>query len=176
MTISPGDINSIVKALQESDWDEATVVVGDVKISVARNGMHPTLPLAPVGPAVAAVEPPALSSVVPAAPATAAPALASPAATPVAPVPQSVSSAETDVVVTSPTVGVFWSAPEPGAPPFVEIGSTVAENDVVCIVEIMKLMSHVPAGTSGVITAIHATVGDAVQFGSPLFSIRPDAG
>lgn len=173
MTISPGDINSIVKALQESDWDEATVVVGDVKISVARNGMHPTQPPAPVDSAVAAVEPPALSSPVPAAPAPAAPPPASPAATPV---PQAPSSADTDVIVTSPTVGVFWSAPEPGAPPFVEIGSTVAENDVVCIVEIMKLMSHVAAGTSGVITAIHAKAGDAVQFGTALFSIRPDAG
>lgn len=175
MTISPGDINSIVKALQESDWDEATVVVGDVKISVARNGMHATQPPAPVDSAVAAVQP-ALSSPVPAAPAPTAPAPASPAAAPVAPAPQTPSSAETDVIVTSPTVGVFWSAPEPGAPPFVEIGSTVAENDVVCIVEIMKLMSHVAAGTSGIVTAIHAKAGEAVQFGTPLFSIRPDAG
>lgn len=168
MTISPGDINSIVKALQESDWDEATVVVGDVKISVARNGMHPGQPPARINSAVAAVEPPASSSPVPAAPVPAAPAAP--------PAPQASSSADTDVIVTSPTVGVFWSAPEPGAAPFVEIGSTVAANDVVCIVEIMKLMSHVAAGTSGVITAVHTQNGQAVQFGTPLFSIRPDVG
>lgn len=176
MTLSPGDINTIVKALQASDWDEATVVVGDVKISVARNGVRPSQTGAPVDSTVPAVEPPASSPAPVPAPASEASEPASPAVPAAAPTPQAPASSDSDVIVKAPSVGVFWSAPEPGASPFVEIGSAVQENDVVGIVEIMKLMAHVAAGTAGVITAIHVENGQAVQSGTPLFSIRPDAG
>jgi acetyl-CoA carboxylase biotin carboxyl carrier protein len=174
MTISPSDINSIVKALQESDWDEAAVVIGDVKISVARNGVRlgqaadqvyspvpAAEPQSPASPAVTAV--PAVEPAVTAAPASQPPAAA-------------LSVVESsDVVVTAPSVGVFLGAPEPGAAPFIALGGTVSDNDTVCIVEIMKLMNYVAAGTAGVVSAIHVEDGQAVQFGTPLFSIRPVA-
>jgi acetyl-CoA carboxylase biotin carboxyl carrier protein len=176
MSLTPHDITSIVSALQESSWDEAEVVIGDVKISVARNGAR----LSHSVVEAAAVSAPVVTPVAPAAPAVA-PTSAAPA--PVAAsssVPSSIAPAgpvegSTDHVVKAPSVGVFWAASEPGAPAFVEIGSTVGAESTVCIVEIMKLMNNVSAGVSGTITAIHVVNGESVQFGAPLFSIRTDA-
>ena len=170
MSLTPHDITSIVSALQESSWDEAEVVIGDVKISVARNGARlshsgPVAVSAPVAPAVVTAP-----VSVPAAPAAAPATVAPPTAAPAGPVEGS-----TDHVVTAPSVGVFWAASEPGAPTFVDIGSQVGAESTVCIVEIMKLMNNVSAGLSGTVTAIHVVNGESVQFGAPLFSIRADA-
>jgi biotin carboxyl carrier protein len=79
------------------------------------------------------------------------------------------------VEVTSPTVGVFYRAPAPGAAPFVEVGSPVEAETQVCLVEVMKLMSSVTAGVRGVVAEICAANGAAVQFGDLLFRIQPDA-
>lgn len=166
MTISPGDISSIVKALQEADWDEAAVVIGDVKISVARNGVLLGQTPDQVNARVLAAPPqPPLHAV-----------SAAPAVAPAPQLPAAVPSADKSsaVVVTAPSVGFFRSAPEPGAAPFVALGGTVSDDDTLCIVETMKLMNYVAAGTSGVVNAVHVEDGQAVQFGTPLFSIRPD--
>jgi acetyl-CoA carboxylase biotin carboxyl carrier protein len=174
MSLTPHDITSIVSALQESSWDEAEVVIGDVKISVARNGarLSHSGPAAVSAPAVTPVAPSA--SAVAASPAAPAPA-AAPSAAPAGASPAGPVEGSTDHVVKAPSVGVFWAASEPGAPAFVEIGSTVGAESTVCIVEIMKLMNNVAAGVSGTITAIHVVNGESVQFGAPLFSIRADA-
>ncbi|MGK0741951.1 acetyl-CoA carboxylase biotin carboxyl carrier protein [Leucobacter sp. Z1108] len=163
MTISSQDINSIVDALQQSDWDEAVVVIGDVKIAVARNGAH----LATES-AVANSPAPAAPAVAPAA----APAVA-PAAAPAA-APEAAPSAD-GVPVNAPSVGTFWRAPEPSAAPFVQVGDHVDADDTVGIVEIMKLMNNVPAGVTGTVTGIHVGNGEGVQFGDTLVTIRPDA-
>ena len=76
--------------------------------------------------------------------------------------------------MTAPSVGVFWRAPEPGAAPFVEVGDRVTVGQELCIVEVMKLMHRVPAATAGTVTAIHVGNGDAVEFGTVLFSIEPE--
>jgi acetyl-CoA carboxylase biotin carboxyl carrier protein len=73
--------------------------------------------------------------------------------------------------VMSPTIGLFWRSPKPGAPPFVEEGQLVQADDTVCIIEVMKLMTHVKAGYSGTVTRIRATNGETVEFGTPLFDI-----
>lgn len=78
------------------------------------------------------------------------------------------------VVVESPSVGLFWVAPSPGASPFVTVGSRVDIDDTIGIVEVMKLMNHVPAGVAGVVTAVLARNGDSVEFGQPLAIIDPD--
>lgn len=77
--------------------------------------------------------------------------------------------------MTAPSVGVFWRAPEPGAAPFVEVGSRVAAGDTIGIVEVMKLMSNVAAEVAGVVTAIHVDNAQGVQFGTPLVTIRPES-
>ncbi len=70
--------------------------------------------------------------------------------------------------ITSPIVGTFYAAPAPDKAPFVKVGDTVKEGDVVCIVESMKVMNEVLADKSGVVTAIAVKDGEAVEFGQPL--------
>jgi biotin carboxyl carrier protein len=68
---------------------------------------------------------------------------------------------------------LFWRSPKPGAPPFVEVGDEVGPDDTVCIVEVMKLMNHVRAGTAGTVRAVHPENGQMVEHGDPLFTIGP---
>ncbi|GAB3469419.1 acetyl-CoA carboxylase biotin carboxyl carrier protein [Actinophytocola sediminis] len=75
-------------------------------------------------------------------------------------------------VVTSPLVGVFYRAPEPGAPPFVDVGDVVAVGQRLAIVEAMKMMNEVLADRAGVVAEVHATNGEVVEHGQPLFTIE----
>ena len=83
--------------------------------------------------------------------------------------------AEGSVLIRSPTVGTFYRAPEPGAQPFVEVGSRVKPDTTVCLIEVMKLMSSLPAEHSGVVT--HILVDDArlVEAEQVLMVIDPTA-
>ncbi len=74
--------------------------------------------------------------------------------------------------LTSPMVGTFYSAPSPDAEPFVKVGQTVKEGDVVCIVEAMKLMNEIEAEFSGKITEICVQDGQPVEFGQVLMYIE----
>lgn len=74
-------------------------------------------------------------------------------------------------VVTSPTVGVFYTASSPESRPFVAVGDTVKRGDVLCIIEAMKLMNEIPAELDGTIAEIYASNGQMVEFGQPLFRI-----
>jgi acetyl-CoA carboxylase biotin carboxyl carrier protein len=70
-------------------------------------------------------------------------------------------------------VGTFYRAPEPGAPPFVEISQEVEPESIVCIIEVMKLMHSIPAGCKGRVTHIGPQDGEPVQFGQVLLVIEP---
>jgi len=76
-------------------------------------------------------------------------------------------------VVSAPLVGVFFRAPEPGAPPFVEAGDRVEVGQRLAIVEAMKMMNDVVADRAGVVRTIHATNGEVVEHGQPLFTVEP---
>lgn len=176
MSLSPTEIKTIVDSLRASNWDQAVVTVGDTRVALARNGK--SLPFSLEGN----VDESASPAVTNFAPQTAAtlPAIESNPLTTAQPTmvqeatPAPVMS-ESDHVVTSPTVGVFWRSPEPGAASFVEVGQLVKVGDTLGIVEIMKLMSNISADVSGVITAFHAENADAVEFGTPLISIKPES-
>jgi acetyl-CoA carboxylase biotin carboxyl carrier protein len=75
--------------------------------------------------------------------------------------------------VKSPLVGVFYRASAPGAPPFVEVGSKVKENDIVGIIDVMKLMSTITAGVRGVISKICVENEQVVEYGQALMIIDP---
>jgi acetyl-CoA carboxylase biotin carboxyl carrier protein len=77
------------------------------------------------------------------------------------------------VRITSPMVGTFYRAPEPGAPPFVDMGQEVEPESIVCIIEVMKLMHSIPAGCKGKVTHIGPQDGEPVQFGQVLLVIEP---
>ncbi len=76
------------------------------------------------------------------------------------------------VAIYPPLVGTFYRAPKPGAPPFVEIGSSVEEDTVVAIIETMKLMNSVRAGARGVIVEIRAENAGFVEQGDMLMILR----
>ncbi len=80
---------------------------------------------------------------------------------------------ETFVEIISPMVGTFYRASSPGADPCVNIGDSVNEETVVCIIEAMKIMNEVKAETVGEIVDIYVSDGDAVEYGQPLFRVKP---
>jgi acetyl-CoA carboxylase biotin carboxyl carrier protein len=76
-------------------------------------------------------------------------------------------------VVKSPIVGTFYRAPDPNSPPFVSVGDTVRVGQVLCIIEAMKLMNEIEAEVAGEIVKVHHDSGQPVQYGEPLFTVRP---
>jgi len=73
----------------------------------------------------------------------------------------------------SPMVGTFYRAPSPEAPPFVSVGDKIDEHTTVCIIEAMKVMNEITPDRTGEIVSIEVENGEAVEYGQPLFLIRP---
>jgi acetyl-CoA carboxylase biotin carboxyl carrier protein len=96
-------------------------------------------------------------------------ALAAPLAAP-SPAP---SQASNEIEIKSPMIGTFYRAPSPEAAPYVEVGTEVNSETVVCIIEAMKVMNEIKAELKGVVTQILVENGKPVEFGQPLFKIRP---
>jgi acetyl-CoA carboxylase biotin carboxyl carrier protein len=76
--------------------------------------------------------------------------------------------------VKSPMVGTFYGAPEPGAKPYVSVGSTVKKGQIVCIIEAMKIMNEIESEYAGVVKEIGATDAHPVEYGQVLFRIDPN--
>jgi acetyl-CoA carboxylase biotin carboxyl carrier protein len=138
-------IRELADLLTETGLNEIEIEREDLRVRVARGS---------VAPAPAAAVPAAPAAPVQGEGAVETPAAAEPAAHP--------------GTVISPMVGTAYRAPEPGAPPFVEIGSEVREGQTVMIVEAMKTMNHIPTPRAGTVTAILVEDGQPVEFGEPL--------
>ena len=94
---------------------------------------------------------------------------AAPETTPAA--PKAIESVPLREIV-SPMVGTYYRSASPDVPPFVDVGKTVTEDTVVCIIEAMKVMNEIKAETSGIIAEVLAENGKPVQFGQVLFKVR----
>jgi acetyl-CoA carboxylase biotin carboxyl carrier protein len=77
------------------------------------------------------------------------------------------------LVVKSPIVGTFYRAPDPNSAPFVSVGDKIKVGQVLCIIEAMKLMNEIEAEVTGEVVTIHPDNGQPIQYGEPLFSVRP---
>ena len=99
---------------------------------------------------------------------------AAPASAPAAPAPAEPAPDAGTLVVKSPIVGTFYRSPDPNSPSFVDIGDRVKPGQVMCIVEAMKLMNEIEAEVAGEVLKVHPQNGQPVQYGDPLFTIRPD--
>ena len=128
---------------------------------IEKEGFRLKLEKGPSAQAAAAVPPTA------AGPPKAVPAV--PETTPAA--PKAIESVPLREIV-SPMVGTYYSSASPDVPPFVDVGKTVTEDTVVCIIEAMKVMNEIKAETSGIITEVLAENGKPVQFGQVLFKVR----
>ena len=170
MSLTPEDIRAIVTAFEASDWSELSLQHGETQLQMSRTGAPPVTVEPISSPAV--IAPPAATLPAASAPsASSAPAAAPAVASPTAADSSPTAPAAEGVAVLAPTLGLFWCSPQPGAPPFVEVGQHVGPDDTVCIVEVMKLMSHVKAGVAGVVAAIPVENGAMVEHGDTLVVI-----
>jgi len=136
-------IRDLAELLTETDLTEIEIERNGLRLRVARGG---TVQSVAQAPAVAAPAAPAASGSAP---------------------------AENDPgVVPSPMVGTAYFSPEPGAPPFVDIGTKVSEGDTLLIVEAMKTMNHIPSPRSGTVKSILIEDGQPVEFGEPLIILE----
>ena len=81
-------------------------------------------------------------------------------------------TADGAVTIDAPMLGVFYRAPSPGAPPFVDVGTRIERDTIVCVIEVMKMMNSVAAGVAGTIAEIHVENAEAVEYGQPLFRVE----
>jgi acetyl-CoA carboxylase biotin carboxyl carrier protein len=100
------------------------------------------------------------------------------AAAPAAPTPAPAAAAEpaksNAIEVKSPMVGTFYGAPEPGAAPYVAVGQTVKQGQVLCIIEAMKIMNEIESEVSGTVVEVCGQDAHPVEFGQVLFRVRPN--
>ena len=84
-------------------------------------------------------------------------------------------SASTDgaTTISAPMIGTFYRAEAPGAAPYVDVGSRVEPDTVVCLIEVMKMMNPIPAGVGGTIVEVCAANAEPVEYGAPLFQVQP---
>ena len=101
------------------------------------------------------------------------PAVAVASANPAVPVQAALPAPSTDQDIKSPMIGTFYRAPSPESAPYVDVGTEVGLDSVVCIIEAMKVMNEIKAEVKGVITQLLVENGKPVEFGQPLFKIRP---
>ena len=144
MTLTAKDVAEITRLLEESNFDELSLELDGLKLTLRRGNSG-------------AAQPPATSEPdVPAAP------------------PSQSRRPEADGAtqdVTAPLLGTFYRAPKPGAPPFVAVDSAVEEDSIIGIIEVMKLMNTVRAGTRGTVVEILAKDGALVEYGETLMRV-----
>ena len=83
-------------------------------------------------------------------------------------------SGEGALTIVAPILGTFYRAPAPGAAPFVDLGTRVAADTVVCLIEVMKMMNPIPAGVAGTIAEICVENAELVEYGALLFRVAED--
>jgi acetyl-CoA carboxylase biotin carboxyl carrier protein len=89
-----------------------------------------------------------------------------------APEPPTRAPARDAQTIAAPMLGTFYRAPGPGKPPFVEVGTRVEVDTIVCIIEVMKMMNSIPAGVAGTIAEVHVENASAVEYDQPLFRVE----
>ena len=166
MNPSIEEIREVLKIFLDSELQDLRLEIGTVRLAVSKGGAG-----IPAQPFSAPVPRPAVTTAA-AAGVTAAP--SAPAAAPVrAPAKTLAEVPEGWVAVTAPSVGVFYRRPSPDQPPFVQVGSEVAANDPVCLIEVMKMFTGVVAPCKGRIAEILIEDASMVEYGQPLMYIEP---
>jgi len=151
MTLTAKDVAEIMRLLEQSSFDNLSLEIDGVKLNLQRGSAVPVRqPAAPAPPAES--QPQSVRSVAPKAKPPSEPGLAE---------------------VASPLLGIFYRAPKPGEPPFVELGSKVEEDTVIGIIEVMKLMNSVRAGVKGEVVEILAENAALVEYDEILLRLRP---
>jgi acetyl-CoA carboxylase biotin carboxyl carrier protein len=146
MPLSGDDVREILRIIDESDLAELRIETEGFSLHVVRGDRRHEGPSAPP-PRTKEPEPP----------------------------PAAVEPPPSDglATVSAPMLGTFYRAEAPGKPPFVEVGTRVEPDTIVCIIEVMKMMNSVPAGVSGTVAEVMAENAQLVEYGEPLFRVEP---
>jgi acetyl-CoA carboxylase biotin carboxyl carrier protein len=150
LTLTAKDVAEILRILEESSFDQLTLEMNGMKLNLQRRRARPQVS----DSASAASSPPPNSPLQPIAKPPSEPGL---------------------LEIAAPLLGIFYVAPKPGEPRFVEAGAKVREETIVGIIEVMKLMHTVRAGVKGEIAEILVQNGAAVEYGEVLMRVRPEA-
>ena len=150
-------VKKLIELLEESGIAEIEITEGEESVRISRHSapQQMVMQAAPMNMGAMPASAPAAAPAAASAPAA--------AAAPALPAGHQVKS---------PMVGTFYRSPSPGAKVFVEVGQTVKEGEVLCIIEAMKMMNQIESDKAGVVKAILANNGDPVEFGQPLFVIE----
>ena len=155
MDLSYDDVQQILKIIDASSVEELRLEIGDLKLVVRKRGTRAEVTETSAPPPAAPSREPAATAPAPSVPA------------------RQRRAAEGEFELKAPMVGAFYRAPRPGAPPFVEVGGEVGPDDVVCIIEVMKLMNSITLGSRGRIVDILVDNAQLVEFGQPIMIIAP---
>jgi acetyl-CoA carboxylase biotin carboxyl carrier protein len=151
------DIKAIIDLMKKNSITEFELERQDSKIKLKRGANGGTPIIQYEEPGAGGLAPILMPAAVPPAPAAA---------------PQ-IPAATGEVEVKSPMIGTFYRAPSPEAASYVEIGNEISPETVVCIIEAMKVMNEIKAEVKGVITQVLVENAKPVEFGQPLFKVRP---
>ena len=156
------EIKKLIDLMIKNDLRELEICDGDSSVSLKRGPGEavPTVALSQVQPLSLA--------------ATSAPGQPASSNNPTEQGPASATAQEQEYEsIVSPMVGTFYHASNPGSDPFVQPGDAVNADTVVCVVEAMKVMNEIKAGLTGTIEKVMVSNGEAVEFGQPMFQVRP---
>src|ERR1700761_8844524 len=149
MALSDEDVREILRIIDESDLSELRIDTDGFSLHVVKGDR---------GAVASSPPPPRTAPNTDPEPETA----AEPAA-----------SSDGLTTIPAPMLGTFYRAEAPGKPPFVEVGSRVEPETIVCIIEVMKMMNSVPAGVAGKIAQVVSDNASLVEYGQPLFRVEP---
>jgi acetyl-CoA carboxylase biotin carboxyl carrier protein len=166
VALTAKDVAEITRLLEESSFDELSLELDGMKLTLRRGSPARAASVAQLTPQISA--PAHETSPRASGPDTGTRSTSGRA--PAASAAQAPGSAA-DLEVHAPLLGTFYRAPKPGAPPFIDVGSLVEEETIVGIIEVMKLMNTVRAGVRGTVTEILARDGVLVEYGETLLRI-----
>ena len=160
------EIQNLIKFVAKSGASEVKLEMEDVKITIKTGGDETTT--------IVQQMPMASAPMMQVAPAPVAPVALEQPVVPSAPVTTEVASEDSKyITVKSPIIGTMYRKPSPDKPMFVEVGQTIAEGDVLCIIEAMKLFNEIESEVSGKIVKILVDDSLPVEFDQPLFLVDP---
>jgi len=167
------EIQELIKMLKKSNVGEIKIEEKEFKISIRSKdyimGTNGSKPMANPVPVQTIVQQPAMPAAQPVAPAQAPPAAAQPPAN-----SDSGAAEEANyITVKAPMIGTFYRSSSPDKPPFIQVGDTIKEGDVLCIIEAMKLFNEIESEVSGKVVKILADDASPIEYDQPLLLVDP---
>jgi acetyl-CoA carboxylase biotin carboxyl carrier protein len=162
MELTQEEVLKILDLIEKSNFDYMQLQVGELKLTVSKGNYIPGSDSEAQPKSEKAVKPQAKAKE------------AKPKEKTPAPKPKAAAKVDGGLEIPAPMVGTFYAAPEPGAAPFVKLGSTIDEETTVGLIEVMKVFNAVQSRVRGTIADVCVQNGEFVEYGQTLFVVKPD--